>query len=233
MRFLRIGDASKELGISIETLRRWTDKGKIPHKTSPGGHRFIDVDAYLEGKETIFDTPEPDTRKASVVYCRVSSAKQKDDLERQVALAKEKFPKHEVVSDIGSGLNWRRKGLLSLLERVMRREIKEVVVFHRDRLCRFGFELVEFIIKTNKAELLVLDSDDTGKKKAIGKSDEQELADDILAIVSVFACRQMGKRRYRSGKIKHIRRSKEELQSEEGEDISDSESEVSASDLDE
>jgi predicted site-specific integrase-resolvase len=191
MRFLKIGDASKELCISIQTLRKWIDEDKIPHRKTPGGHRLIDIDAYIEGKTKLI-TPETEGRK-SVFYCRVSSSKQRDDLERQVSLAQEKYPNHEIIKDIGSGISWKRKGILSVLEGVMRGEIKEVVVFHRDRLCRFGYDLIEFIFKSNNASLVV--HDDLSEEH---KSTEQELAEDLMAIVTVFSCRQMGKRRYRT-----------------------------------
>lgn len=188
MRLVKIGDAAKELNISQSTLRRWVDQNKIPHKTTPGGHRFIDIDAYFKGKE---ETKEE--KRERVFYCRVSSSKQKNDLERQIELAKEKYPGHEVITDIGSGINWKRKGLKSLLERVMCGKIEEVIVFHRDRLCRFGFELIEFIFEFNNTKLLV-----HCEQTEQFKTSEQELAEDILAIVTIFSCRQMGKRRYKS-----------------------------------
>lgn len=194
MRFLKIGDASKELNISPQTLRRWVDENKIPHKTTPGGHRFIDIEGYLKDNNAKTEETKEDNRK-QIFYCRVSSSHQKDDLERQIKLASEKYPKHEIISDIGSGLNYKRKGLKSLLERVMCGDVKEVVIFHKDRLCRFGYELFEFIFNANKTELLVHDN-----FKGEFKSTEQELAEDILSIVTIFSCRQMGKRRYSSVK---------------------------------
>jgi predicted site-specific integrase-resolvase len=214
MRFEKIGDAAKEIGLSIQTLRRWIDKGKIPHRLSPGGHRLVDVDAYFEGKhQSIRETTK--TRE-SVFYCRVSSSKQSDDLERQISLARENFPDHIIVKDIGSGLNWKRKGLQSILERVMRGEIEEIVVFHRDRLCRFGFELVEFIISSNKARLVVYNDKEF-------RSSEQELAEDIMAVVHVFSCRQMGRRRY-AKRVKSVIKD---------EDLSDEGSSEDSSNLDE
>lgn len=100
----------------------------------------------------------------------------------------ERFPDHEVVTDVGSGINWKRPGLLSILERAQRGTVRQVVVASRDRLCRFAFELVEHVLKTGGAELLVLESDD--------QSPEQELSDDLMSIVQVFCCRRNGKRRY-------------------------------------
>lgn len=194
MRFLKIGDASKELGICQQTLRKYIDQDKIPHRTTPGGHRLVDVDAYLEGKSKQTVVIKDDNR-TNVFYCRVSSKKQNDDLERQVEFARKEYPNHEIVKDIGSGINWKRRGFQSLLARITRREIKEVVIFHRDRISRFGYELVESIFSLNDTVLKVHDKSETHK------SSEEDLADDLMAIVTVFACRQMGKRRY---KLKNI-----------------------------
>ena len=103
-----------------------------------------------------------------------------------------------MVSDIGSGINWKRKGLQTILERSMRGDIKEVVVAHRDRLCRFGYELIEFILDKSGVKLVVHNEENA-------KSESQELAEDIMSIVHVYSCRQMGKRRYQ----KNIRNEKD------------------------
>lgn len=211
MRFEKIGDAAKEIGVSIQTLRRWIDKGEIPFKLSPGGHRFVDVDEYFATRKDISKQQvEP---KASIFYCRVSSIKQSDDFERQINFAKDKFPNHEVIKDIGSGLNWKRKGFVSLLERVMRGEIEEIIVSHRDRLCRFGFELIEFIITANKARLVVYNEKEF-------KSSEQELAEDIMAILHVFPYRKMGRRGF-SKRIKKIVEDKDVSNDSSSEDSSE------------
>ena len=187
MSFLKIGEASKRLGICKITLRKWIDKNEIPHRTTPGGHRLVDIDAYLEGKSKLEPAIKLDREK--IFYCRVSSKKQKDDLERQIEMAKENYPTYEIISDIGSGINWKRRGFQSLLERVNRGDIEEVVVFHKDRMARFGFDLVESIFKLNNTELKIHEREEN-------KSCEEELAEDLMSIVTVFSCRQMGKRRY-------------------------------------
>lgn len=204
-RFLKVSDASKELGICTQTLRKWVDQNKIPHRTSPGGHRLIDVDAYIAGKSEL-NPRESETPRSKIFYCRVSSQKQKDDLERQISLAKELYPEHEIVKDIGSGINYKRRGFQSILARLMRGEVEETIVFHRDRICRFGYDLIESIFRFGGAKLKVhgVDEDDyTVRKKCKGdkgfKSDEEELANDLMAIITVFACKQMGKRRYKLG----------------------------------
>jgi hypothetical protein len=110
-------------------------------------------------------------------------------MERQVAHMQEKYPEHHIIKDVGSGINWKRKGLITILQGTFQGRIKEVVVAHRDRLTRFGYELLDYIFKYHRVKLVVLD-------EGIYKSPEQELAEDLLAITHIFSCRQMGKRRY-------------------------------------
>ena len=171
--------ACKRLGVHENTLRSWANAGKIDHIRTESGQRRYDVDAFLCGHGS----------SADVCYCRVSSRKQKDDLERQSGFMRERFPKAEIVTDIGSGLNFKRPGLRSLLERAMRGDKLRVVVAHRDRLCRFGFDLVRFVIERHGGEIVVLD--DT---KA---SPDKELVDDLLSIVHVFSCRLNGRHNYK------------------------------------
>jgi predicted site-specific integrase-resolvase len=96
-----------------------------------------------------------------------------------------------VVTDVGSGINWKRKGLKTILDKAMHRDISEVVVAHRDRLCRFAFELLEWILDQNRVKLVVLDEEN-------GESNDKELSDDILSIIHVYSCRKMGRRRYKN-----------------------------------
>ena len=177
MAYLKGREAAKELGISQQTLRRYADEGRIPAIRTASGQRRYDVAAYLRGNQ------EPKT----VCYCRVSSAKQKDDLNRQVEFMRERFP----LAEIGGGLNWRRKGLVSLLERLHRGDKLRLVVAHRDRLARLGFELIEWLVQRQR---------NGGEVVVLGKSDhspEQELTEDILAILHTFSCRIHGLRRYK------------------------------------
>lgn len=167
--------------VSNDTLKRWADEGKIDYRWSEGGIRMYRLP---EGAERSFQNPD----KQSVTYIRVSSAKQKDDLERQRAYMASRFPDNEIVCDIGSGINWKRKGLLSLLDRAHKGELREIVVASRDRLCRFAFDLLEHVFKTYGVKLRVLDGCDL--------SLEEELSEDLMSIVQVFCCRRNGRRRY-------------------------------------
>jgi len=121
----------------------------------------------------------------------VSSNKQRDDLERQSKYLRDKYPTYTIISDIGSGINYNREGLKKILELSMSNKLSEVVVAHKDRLARFGFELIEYIFKFNGTKLTI---DNQNNEKP--KSDSEELSDDLLSIIHVFSCRQMGKRRY-------------------------------------
>ena len=112
-----------------------------------------------------------------------------DDLKRQSDFLRRECPDHILVTDIGSGVNWKRKGLQTILEGAIQGRISEVVVAHRDRLCRFAFELLDFLFHSLGVELIVLDKEE-------GKSNEQELTDDIISIIHIFSCRNMGRRRY-------------------------------------
>lgn len=167
------------LGIHPNTIRRWADEGKIETIRTTAGQRRYDVDKYL-GKPLKVET---------VCYCRVSSYKQKDDLDRQVEFMREKFPEARIVKDIGSGLNFKRKGLISILDAAINGTVLRVLVAHRDRLGRFGTDLIKHIITKNGGELVVLSEDNL--------SPEQELTQDLLTILHVFSCRMHGLRSYK------------------------------------
>ena len=126
----------------------------------------------------------------TICYCRVSSYKQKDDLDRQIKFMQAKYPNAEIVKDIGSGLNYKRKGLKSILGRAMRGDKLEIVVTHKDRLARFGFELIEWIIQQSGGKVMVL--------KQTNLSPKQELTNDLLSILHAFSCRIHGLRNYKS-----------------------------------
>lgn len=191
MSYVNTKEARELLHVTAATLRKWDKDGKIKTIRTPSGVRRYDKECIFKilGKVEI----EPEKRR--IAYCRVSSKKQADDLERQKNSFRSSHPDHELVEDIGSGINFKRKGLQSVLEQAMQGKIEEVVVSHRDRLCRFAFELIEWILNKNNTKLVVLDKTDN-------KSGSYELTEDVLAIIQVFACREMGKRRYKNSKDK-------------------------------
>lgn len=176
-------------GVTGNTLRRWADSGSIEYKRTPGKHRV-----YFVSSKGVFKASE-DTRE-NYLYVRVSSQKQKQDLDRQIAFLSDRYPNHIIVKDIASGLNYKRKGLLGLLERSNQGRVNEIVVFSKDRLCRFGYELLEWSFSQNNTKLVVYEQTD--------KSPEQEFTEDILAILQVFACRWNGKRKFKLNKKQEV-----------------------------
>ena len=175
-------EVKKILGVADATLREWADTGKIKSFRTPGGQRRYEVSEMFKGPTAI---TKP---KNGIVYARVSSGKQRDDLDRQVAFLRIMYPDHIVITDIASGINWKRKGLKTILELANKGDIYEVVVAARDRLCRFAFELIEHTLSINSVRITVLNASEM--------SPEQELSDDLLSIVQIFCCRRNGKRRY-------------------------------------
>jgi len=175
-------EASKHYNVSEQALRTWSIQGKIKYFTTKGGHRrYCISDTNDECKNVPVE---------KIIYARVSSKKQQGDLDRQIQFLKTRYPGYIIVSDIGSGINFKRKGFKSVLERVFKGTVKEVVVAKRDRFTRFGFDLFEWIFSQHNALLL---SDQTGPEDI----PETELSDDLMAIITVFSARYYGKRKYK------------------------------------
>lgn len=171
--------ASELLGICAKTLRKYADRGDIRAVRGPSGQRLYDTSSFFGN-----------TAKSAVVcYCRVSSYKQQDDLARQVEFMRAEYPDSEIIQDIGSGLNFKRKGLRALLGRVLQGEKLSLVVSHRDRLARFATDLISWLLEQNGGRLVVLNKSE--------HSPAEELTRDLLSIIHVFSCRVHGLRRYR------------------------------------
>jgi len=166
--------AAEYFSVNVHTLRVWDKAGKIRTERTPGGDRRYIIEISEE---------------YHICYCRVSSHKQKDDLERQIKFMKEKYPDAEIIRDIGSGLNFKRKGLRTVLEQAFGGDCITLYVAHKDRLCRFGFDLIEWIIKRTGGRIVVFD------KTVL--SPESELTGDLLHILHVFSCRMHGLGNYR------------------------------------
>lgn len=190
-----IGLAAKELGVSIPTLRRWEAEGKIQAERTPSGHRRYDV-AQLRGLKP-YETSK--TNRPTLCYARVSSHDQRDDLIRQVQLL-EAFCAangwtYEVMQDLGSGLNYKKQGLQQLIRRICSGSVGRLVLTNKDRLVRFGSELIFSLCETFNTEVVLINQ---GEQPL---SFEEELAQDVLEIISVFSARLYGGRSHKNRKL--------------------------------
>lgn len=184
MKYYTIHEVSKKLGVSAQTLRNWDKSGKLkPHHKSANGYRY-----YIEDDLNMLLGVKSQNGK-TIGYCRVSSPKQKEDLERQeenmrIYLLAQGKP-FEIITDIGSGINYKRKGLQKLIKGMTNRSISKVVVLYKDRLTRFGFELIEYIAELHECEIEVVDTTE--------KTEQKELIEDFIQIITVFSCKMQGK----------------------------------------
>lgn len=187
----------EQYDVSNATLRRWEQEGKVSAIRTPGGKRLYNRTEL----QALLCIPEPPRKeKVKIAYARVSSDKQRGDLERQIESLQRDYPDYEVVSDIGSGINFQRKQFTRLLERVLRGEVSHVAVSRRDRLCRFAFDLVQKIFKESGCTVCLFYSfvdmiKIVVQSNAPETEDEtRELSEDLLAIVTVFVAKNNGRR---------------------------------------
>ena len=190
-RFIKIGKAAEILGVTAQTLRRWERAGQLlPDKTSEGGTRYYDSERLLgvTSKESTL----------TYAYARVSSHDQKEDLQRQKEVLSTYCTAHgwtyEVISDLGSGMNYKKKGLKNLLDAILGKKIKRLVVTHKDRLLRFGAELVFTLCELHHVEVVIINQGED-------LSFEEDLAKDVLEIITVFAARLYGARSHKNKKL--------------------------------
>jgi len=197
--YVKSKEACKRLGITDVTLRHWGDMGKINYiRSSERGNRLYDIQGFIEKrdkerelnireKQTIQKiTENPNKEKKQYIYCRVSSANHRDDLERQINFLKEKYPEHEVIQDIGSGINFKRRGFNKILADSMRGLVQQVVVAHKDRLCRIAWDHFNWLFKQYGVDLIVEDNSEYNP--------EREFNEDLFAIIHVFSSRHYGMR---------------------------------------
>ena len=199
--YISINEAAKITGLSLQTIRKIGDKKQIQCFKTPSGHRRFnkqDLEKFCDSN--IIDEKDSKITKVNYIYTRVSSKKQLDDLSRQteyIQQRKSEYSSYTTISDIASGINFKRKGLQTILDSCIQGVIGEVVIAHRDRLSRFGFDLIKIIIEKSGGEITILDDEQN-------KSSEQELAEDLLSIIHIYSCRQMGKRSYKIKQSKSI-----------------------------
>lgn len=206
-RFVGIGEAARALGVSITTLRRWEAAGKLEAEHTAGGHRRYDL-AKL--RPEMFRT-EDEANRRTIAYARVSSHDQKDDLERQKQVLELYCARQgwtfEVVADLGSGINYHKKGLKRLLDAIVDGQIGRLVITHKDRLLRFGAELVFAICEAKNVEVVILnqgsrsDASPAQQGQNADTTFEEDLAKDVLEIITVFSARLYGSRSRKNQKL--------------------------------
>ena len=189
-RFVKIGEAAKILGVNPQTLRRWEEGGVIePAKRTPKGTRLYSLQELLGVNDFAYPT---------IAYARVSSSDQKEDLERQHAVLEAFCNKNgwqtEIIRDLGSGMNYNKKGLEHLLELIVRGQMSRLVITHKDRLLRFGAEIVFRICELKGIEVVIIN-------KGEQPSFEEELTRDVMEIMTVFCAKLYGRRSHKSKKM--------------------------------
>ena len=195
MKYYSIGEFANQIGKTIQTLRNWDKKGILkPSHVTKGGTRYYSEEQlnHFLGLKS-----EKQINKKIIGYCRVSSHKQKDDLERQIENVKTymyaKGYQFEIITDIGSGINYNKKGLNQIIDMVTNSEVEKIVVLYKDRLIRFGYELIENLCDKFGTVIEIIDSTE--------KTDEQELVEDLVQIITVLSCRLQGKRANKAKKM--------------------------------
>ena len=178
-RFIKIGAAAELLGVSVDTLRKWEVSGElIPDRKSQGGTRFYDSSKLINLGSA--DSP-------TICYARISSHELKLDLERQQGILEaycvSQGWKFEMIQDLGSGMNYHKSGLQKLLEKILRKQTKRLVLTHKDRLLRFGAELIFSVCEHQGIEIVVINK---GEQLRFV---EEELAQDLLEIITAFSAR--------------------------------------------
>ena len=179
-------------GVNLDTVRRWDSKGLIKSYRTEGGHRRYDADSvysYIGQPKSIRQD------KYSLIYARVSTKNRENDLNRQVELLEmfcsSKGWRYKVLKDIGSGLNYNKKGLIELIRLIETNQIDRLIINYKDRLLRFGSEIIFEMCKWHNVEVVIVSEDES-------KTYEEELVDDVLSIITVFSAKLYGSRSHKN-----------------------------------
>ena len=185
-KYVNAKEAKKLLGVHSMTLRRWDKSGKIETMRTTGGHRMYNIEKYMREN----NKNKKEEKRVNVCYIRVSTKKQEEDLDRQREYMKKRYPEYEIIEDIGSGINFNRAGLKRIIHMGIEGKIEKLIVAYKDRLTRFGYEMIEEIItKYSKGEIIIINK--TEKKNA-----QEELAEDVIQILNVYTAKMNGLRKY-------------------------------------
>lgn len=197
-------DFAELLGVSVKTLQRWDRDGILKANRTPTDRRYYTYDQYLQFKGIQTENDIRDT----VIYARVSTRNQKDDLQNQVEFLKQfcnakGIIVNQCVEDFGSGLNYNRKKWNKLLDEVMANKIKTIVISNKDRFIRFGYDWFEKFCEKFNTKIIIVNNETL--------SPNEELVQDIISILHVFSCRLYGFRKYKN-QIKEDEEIAKELQ---------------------
>ena len=207
--YMTTREAQDMLRVSAQTLRNWRAEGRIHVYTTPGGRPRY---SRSELERIAGSSPMPKAKRITVGYCRVSTLGQKDDLERQKQVVQNYCENNgyrfKIMSDIGSGINFRRRSFCQMLDSILSGSVERIVVNYQDRLCRFGFDLIRQICDACCTEIEVINQTDD-------ITDEKELAQDVISIITVFSARLYGKRSHRNRE--NIQKAKEMFADEQSE----------------
>lgn len=186
---LTVSEAAKLLGVSAKTIRRWENEGRIKSTRTEGGHRRFLVSDLLSSRQDAGLT---------IAYARVSSRARKDDLDRQKLVLEAYCARQgwsfEVISDFGSGMNYRNKGLIRLIKLICAEQVERLVLTHQDRLLRFGSDLIFTLCEIFGTEVIIINRTEDA-------TDEENLERDLLDIISVFSARLYGSRNQNNQQI--------------------------------
>jgi putative resolvase len=185
-----ISEFAKKVNVSVHTIQRWDREGKLVAKRTLTGRRYYDDNDIL----LVLGQPISKDARLTVVYCRVSSYAQRADLINQRKILEEFCGQNQIVvnewiEEIGGGLNFKRKKFLWLIDRILAKEVKLVIIAHKDRLARFGLPLIEHLCHSTQCQLLIMNNDDL--------SPEQEMVHDLMTIIHCFSSRLYGLRNYK------------------------------------
>ncbi len=193
-RLLSIKQAANQLGVSVSTLRRWDETGVLVAQRTPKGHRRYDLSKINPN----LTRNKVEQQRKTIAYARVSSHDQKSDLQRQIEMLElycsAQGWSFEVISDLGSGMNYHKKGLKRLLDNILDNKIDRLVLTHKDRLLRFGAELVFALCEARQVEVVIINQGEN-------LSFEEELAQDVLEIITVFSARLYGSHSKKNKKL--------------------------------
>ena len=193
-KLLSIKQTANQLGVSVSTLRRWDETGVLVAQRTPKGHRRYDLSKINPN----LTRNKVEQQRKTIAYARVSSHDQKSDLQRQIEILElycsAQGWSFEVISDLGSGMNYHKKGLKRLLDDILDNKIDRLVLTHKDRLLRFGAELVFALCEARQVEVVIINQGEN-------LSFEEELAQDVLEIITVFSARLYGSRSKKNKKL--------------------------------